>query len=109
MKASHEYILLLPPPQTAFYQNALAAVKEGRTRLATHKVPYKRPDDFFCDMLKSDEHMARVSKPLLSLCLCVFIVGMTSSSLHPPSSAPLYIDQGSSIIRTKEDCCSRRT
>ena len=47
--------------QTAFYQNALAAVKESRNRLAKHKVPYKRPDDFFCDMLKSDDHMARVS------------------------------------------------
>ena len=48
--------------ETAFYQVALAAVKEGRLRLAKHKVPYKRPDDFFCDMLKSDDHMARVSE-----------------------------------------------
>ncbi len=46
--------------ETAFYKVALAAVKEGRARLARHKVPYKRPEDFFCDMLKSDEHMARV-------------------------------------------------
>jgi len=46
--------------ETAFYRVALAAVKEGRARLAQHKVPYKRPEDFFCDMLKSDDHMARV-------------------------------------------------
>jgi len=46
--------------ETAFYRVALAAVKEGRARLAKHNVPYKRPEDFFCDMLKSDDHMARV-------------------------------------------------
>jgi len=39
---------------------ALAAVREGRKRLLAHNVPYKRPEDFFCDMLKSDEHMAKV-------------------------------------------------
>jgi rRNA-processing protein EBP2 len=50
----------------AFYQNALATVKEARELLAKHKVPYKRPEDFFCDMLKSDEHMARVSTPVQS-------------------------------------------
>lgn len=48
------------PLQMAFYSNALSAVKEARELLAKHKVPYKRPEDFFCDMLKSDEHMARV-------------------------------------------------
>lgn len=46
--------------QTAFYEVALASVKEGRKRLLAHGVPYQRPDDFFCDMLKSDEHMAKV-------------------------------------------------
>ncbi len=46
--------------QMAFYANSLSAVKEARELLAKHKVPYKRPEDFFCDMLKSDEHMARV-------------------------------------------------
>lgn len=39
---------------------ALAAVREGRKRLLAHNVPYKRPEDFFCDMLKSDEHMVKV-------------------------------------------------
>lgn len=51
--------------ETAFYRVALAAVKEGRARLAKHNVPYKRPEDFFCDMLKSDDHMARVKDRLL--------------------------------------------
>lgn len=62
--------------QTAFYQVALASVKEGRKRLLAHKVPYQRPEDFFCDMLKSDEHMAKVRFAwrgcwidLLSICM----------------------------------------
>ena len=38
------------------------AVQEGRKRLLAHGVPYKRPDDFFCDMLKSDEHMAKARR-----------------------------------------------
>lgn len=47
--------------ETAFYRVALAGIKEARARLVQYQVPYKRPEDFFCDMLKSDDHMARVS------------------------------------------------
>jgi rRNA-processing protein EBP2 len=50
----------LAPGQVAFYQSALSAVVEGRRRLVAQGVPYKRPEDFFCDMLKSDGHMAKV-------------------------------------------------
>lgn len=76
--------------ETAFYRVALAAVKEGRARLAKHKVPYKRPEDFFCDMLKSDDHMARVRFAFESLgleclcacvCLCVVVMGRYYDSM----------------------------
>lgn len=63
----------------AFYQNALATVKEARELLAKHKVPYKRPEDFFCDMLKSDEHMARVRMP-------VHLKHLRLSHMHAPDS-----------------------
>ena len=51
--------------ELAFYEQALAAVKEGRERLKTQGVGWKRPDDFFCEMLKSDAHMANVKDKLI--------------------------------------------
>ena len=50
--------------EVAFYNAALASVKRGRALLLEHKVPYARPADFFCEMIKSDEHMARIRDKL---------------------------------------------
>jgi rRNA-processing protein EBP2 len=51
--------------EVAFYEMALAAVKEGRERLKAVGVGWKRPEDFFCEMVKSDTHMARVKDRLI--------------------------------------------
>ena len=51
--------------EVAFYGVALAAVKEGRARLSELGVPFRRPDDYFCEMLKSDAHMAKVKDRLI--------------------------------------------
>jgi rRNA-processing protein EBP2 len=40
-------------------------VKKGMEILVQAKVPISRPDDFFAEMLKSDEHMAKVKSRLL--------------------------------------------
>lgn len=51
--------------ETAFYNHALQAVKEGYSRLQTLGVPCIRPNDFFCEQVKSDAHMARIKDRLL--------------------------------------------
>lgn len=40
-------------------------VKKGMEILIQAKIPISRPDDFFAEMLKSDEHMAKVKSKLL--------------------------------------------
>lgn len=44
----------------AFYNHALQALQVGRTKFAELGIPFNRPDDYFCESLKSDAHMARV-------------------------------------------------
>jgi len=56
----------LPPspfpsaPCLCSYGQALAAVTVARTELDRLGVPYRRPDDYFAAMLKSDDHMKKV-------------------------------------------------
>lgn len=47
--------------EMSFYNHALAAVNVGRTKLTELGIKFRRPDDFFCESIKSDAHMARVS------------------------------------------------
>lgn len=49
-----------------FHRQAQAAVLEGIPRLHRLNVPTKRPDDYFAEMVKSDEHMKKVRENLLS-------------------------------------------
>ncbi|KAI8909955.1 eukaryotic rRNA processing protein EBP2-domain-containing protein [Powellomyces hirtus] len=51
--------------ELAFYKQALFAATEGRKRIRAAGVPFSRPDDFFAEMVKSDEHMAKVRQRLL--------------------------------------------
>ncbi|XP_059156511.1 probable rRNA-processing protein EBP2 [Physella acuta] len=48
-----------------FYRQAQATVLEGLARLAKLSVPTKRPEDYFAEMAKSDEHMKKVRSKLL--------------------------------------------
>ena len=48
-----------------FYNQSLLAVKEGRKLLEALNVPAKRPNDYFCENVKTDTHMNRVSISLL--------------------------------------------
>ena len=47
------------------YGQALSAVTAARGELDRLGVPHRRPDDYFAEMLKSDDHMARVKDKLL--------------------------------------------
>lgn len=51
--------------ETAFYGQAMAAVMEARKRLDAAGERHVRPEDYYADMLKSDEHMRRVRDKLL--------------------------------------------
>jgi rRNA-processing protein EBP2 len=49
----------------AFYKQSLSAVIEARSRLKKEGVPFSRPNDFFAEMVKSDEHMGKVKQKLV--------------------------------------------
>ncbi|KAK7509771.1 eukaryotic rRNA processing protein EBP2-containing protein [Phyllosticta citriasiana] len=51
--------------ELAFYQQALAAVKEARGLLKKEGVPFSRPNDYFAEMVKSDEHMGKIKQKLV--------------------------------------------
>uniref|UniRef100_A0A8D8PR01 Probable rRNA-processing protein EBP2 homolog n=1 Tax=Cacopsylla melanoneura TaxID=428564 RepID=A0A8D8PR01_9HEMI len=51
--------------ETMFTQQAQAAVIEGMARLKELGIPLRRPDDYFAEMVKTDEHMQRVRKSIL--------------------------------------------
>eukprot|EP00752_Nemacystus_decipiens_P014973 g13331.t2 len=51
--------------EVSFYNNALEAVKRGRTKLVAANVPYKRPEDFLCEMVKTDAHMDKIKDKLI--------------------------------------------
>ncbi|TMW59280.1 hypothetical protein Poli38472_004349 [Pythium oligandrum] len=51
--------------EVAFYNNSLASVRLAKDRLKKLGVAYKRPEDYFAEMLKSDAHMAKVKDKLI--------------------------------------------
>ena len=55
-----------PSPPLHSYNQALAAVKAARGEWDRLGHAHFRPDDYFAEMLKSDSHMSKVKKRLLS-------------------------------------------
>jgi len=51
--------------EVAFYNTTLKAVILARTKLRTGGIPFARPDDFFAEMVKTDEQMASVKDRLI--------------------------------------------
>lgn len=51
--------------ELAFYKQALNAALQGRTKLLKLKVPFTRPQDYFAEMVKSDEHMDKLKSKLI--------------------------------------------
>lgn len=48
--------------ELTFYRQAQATVLEVLPRLQSMGVPTKRPEDYFAQMAKSDDHMNKVSR-----------------------------------------------
>ena len=46
--------------ELAFYKQCLNAANEGRESLKRESVPFTRPNDYFAEMVKSDEHMGKI-------------------------------------------------
>jgi len=51
--------------EIAFYNMTRENVMKGMQILVQAKIPISRPDDFFAEMLKTDEHMGKVKSRLL--------------------------------------------
>ncbi|XP_045493163.1 probable rRNA-processing protein EBP2 homolog [Colias croceus] len=52
--------------ENLIHRQAQAAVVDGIKRLKELNIPTKRPDDFFAEMAKTDEHMQKVRKNLMA-------------------------------------------
>ncbi|XP_053602784.1 probable rRNA-processing protein EBP2 homolog [Plodia interpunctella] len=71
-KGSREYDPAQDPVLNEFkrenliHRQAQAAVLEGIKKLKELGVPTRRPDDFFAEMAKTDEHMQKVRKNLMA-------------------------------------------
>lgn len=52
--------------EMSFYRQAQSAVAEGIKRLHSLGLKTKRPDDYFAEMAKSDEHMQKVRSNLMA-------------------------------------------
>lgn len=50
--------------ELAFYKQSLDTVIVARQKLKSLKVPFKRPLDYFAEMVKSDEHMDKLKSKL---------------------------------------------
>ena len=46
--------------ETMFHRQAQLAAMEGISRVKLQGIPTIRPDDYFAEMMKSDEHMQKV-------------------------------------------------
>lgn len=51
--------------ELAFYKQSLKCAMEARTILRQEGIPFSRPNDYFAEMVKNDEHMDRVKGQLV--------------------------------------------
>eukprot|EP00571_Detonula_confervacea_P017163 CAMPEP_0172309358 /NCGR_PEP_ID=MMETSP1058-20130122/9674_1 /TAXON_ID=83371 /ORGANISM="Detonula confervacea, Strain CCMP 353" /LENGTH=500 /DNA_ID=CAMNT_0013021971 /DNA_START=99 /DNA_END=1601 /DNA_ORIENTATION=- len=51
--------------EVAFYENALESVVLAREQCEQVGIPFTRPEDFFAEMVKSDDHMAKIKDRLI--------------------------------------------
>ncbi|KAL3162251.1 hypothetical protein ABBQ32_009950 [Trebouxia sp. C0010 RCD-2024] len=51
--------------ELAFYNQALGAAQEAIRKFEAASTPWQRPPDYYAEMVKSDEHMAKVKQQLM--------------------------------------------
>lgn len=50
--------------ELAFYKQCLDSANEARVLLLKEGVPFSRPNDYFAEMVKSDEHMGKIKQKM---------------------------------------------
>ena len=50
--------------ELAFYEQCLNSANEARVLLKKEGVPFSRPNDYFAEMVKSDEHMGKIKQKM---------------------------------------------
>lgn len=50
--------------ELAFYKQCLDSSNEARTLLKKEGIPFSRPNDYFAEMVKSDEHMGKIKQKM---------------------------------------------
>jgi hypothetical protein len=48
-----------------FHRQALSAVQDARKLLRAESAPFTRPTDYFAEMVKADEHMAKINAKMI--------------------------------------------
>lgn len=51
--------------ELAFYKQCLDSANEARAQLKKEHEPFSRPDDYFAEMVKSDEHMRKIKQKMM--------------------------------------------
>ncbi|ORX54708.1 Ebp2-domain-containing protein [Piromyces finnis] len=51
--------------ELAFYEQGLAAALEGRKKYKELNKPFSRPDDYFAEMVKTDEQMSKIRQNMI--------------------------------------------
>ncbi|KAI8895435.1 eukaryotic rRNA processing protein EBP2-domain-containing protein [Globomyces pollinis-pini] len=51
--------------ELAFYEQALESCKVARNLITQAGIPFSRPDDYFAEMIKTDDHMEKVRQKLI--------------------------------------------
>eukprot|EP01028_Stygiella_incarcerata_P007640 TRINITY_DN317_c0_g1_i1.p1 TRINITY_DN317_c0_g1~~TRINITY_DN317_c0_g1_i1.p1 ORF type:complete len:218 (-),score=93.94 TRINITY_DN317_c0_g1_i1:1448-2101(-) len=51
--------------ENVMYESAVSAVKDALQKLDESGFPHQRPDDYFAEMVKSDDHMRKIKAKLL--------------------------------------------
>lgn len=73
------------------YQQALSSAQIGLRKLEELEVPIKRPEDYFAEMLKTDDHMRKVgTKPPVYKCAFYSMRGIDAAChiVHVSFSLP---------------------
>lgn len=96
--SSYHFCLL-----TFSYRQAQATVLAALPLLNKHSIATKRPDDYFAEMAKTDQHMQKVSFLFLLLLFSFFLIPSLSPSLLKSSQTKMIL-----LSRSGKSCWPSR-
>jgi hypothetical protein len=87
--------------QMMFYNHSLEAALTGRSKLSELGIPIHRPDDYFCENVKDDLHMAKVYS--WNLLLVLIYLGSDILSYHEDKRSTITGREADRSIRNAEE------